>query len=246
MDAAHPFNRLRHSVAGRLTVDPVAVRGQGVLSVSFDDFPATAWTEAGPVLAGYGVKATYYVAGGLCGTVQLDRPQFESRHLQEAHAAGHEIGCHSFGHTSVLALGPALDDSLDRNAAWVAERLDGHRMATFAYPFGDWSLAAKRRLKRRFRSARGVRDGVNHGRSDRAGLLAVGLEKRRIPGYDFEALAQKAADAGGWLIAYGHDVSDDPTDYGCTVRDVERLLLAAKNAGLRVLPVAAALDSFGL
>ena len=28
---------------------------------------------------------------------------------------------------------------LARNAAWVAERLDGYRMTTFAYPFGDYS-----------------------------------------------------------------------------------------------------------
>jgi peptidoglycan/xylan/chitin deacetylase (PgdA/CDA1 family) len=246
MDAAHPLSRLRHKAARHLTVDPVTVAGEGVLSLSFDDFPATAWTEAGPLLAEHGVQATYYVAGGLCGAIQLDRPQFEVEHLQAAHAAGHEIGCHTFGHVSVLTLNQGLEDSLDRNAAWVAERLDGLRMTTFAYPFGDWSWEAKRRLKLRFRSARGVRDGVNHGRVDRAGLSAIGLEKRRIPGYDFDALAAQAAEAGGWLIAYGHDVSDDPTDYGCTARDLERLILAARKAGLRILPVAAALDSFGL
>ena len=43
----------------------------------------------------------------------------------------------------------ALVDSLDRNARWVAERLDGYQMQTFAYPFGDATLAAKQGLETR-------------------------------------------------------------------------------------------------
>jgi peptidoglycan/xylan/chitin deacetylase (PgdA/CDA1 family) len=248
MSGLQPLRRLRHRAARFVKVDPVRVAPErGILSLSFDDFPASAWTEAGPVLAQHGVKATYYVAGGLCGTTQLDRPQFEVEHLQAAHAAGHEVGCHTFEHVSVLTLSQqGLQATLDRNAAWVAERLDGHRMQTFAFPFGDWSVGAKRQMAGRFRSARGVRDGVNAGAVDRAGLSAIGLEKRRIPGYDFEALAAEAAEGRGWLVAYGHDVSDDPTDYGCTASDLERLIVTARKAGLEILPVAQALDRLGL
>jgi len=86
----------------------------------------------------------------------LGTPEFALPTLDALHAAGHEVGCHTFGHDSVLRLdGPALADSLDRNARWVAERLDGYRMTTFAYPFGDASLAAKRVLRDRFDLARG-------------------------------------------------------------------------------------------
>ena len=51
---------------------------RGVLSLSFDDIPASAWLEAGPILAEHGVKATYYVCGGLSGGRNLDLPQFET------------------------------------------------------------------------------------------------------------------------------------------------------------------------
>ena len=95
-------------------------------------------------------------------------------------------------------------------------------------------------VRQRFALGRGVRDGVNAGREDRALIKSIGLESRRLPGYDLEGLMAEAADRRGWLTAYGHDVSDRPTDYGCTPDDLDRVLRLAKAAGLEVLPVAAA------
>lgn len=236
------IDQMRRRAARYLDIDPVTIRSpRGVFSLSFDDIPATAWTEAGPVLAQHGVRATYYVCGGLAGGRNMDRDQFQVAHLQALHEAGHEVGCHTFGHTSVLRMDArALELSLDANAAWVAERLDGHRMTTFAWPFGDATLGAKRVVRERFELARGVRDGVNAGREDRALIKSIGLESRRLPDYDLEGLMAETASSKGWLNAYGHDVSDRPTDYGCTPEDLDRVLRAAKAAGLEVLPVGAA------
>lgn len=233
------IDQMRRRAARYLDVEAVTIAPpRGVFSLSFDDIPASAWTEAGPVLAQHGVRATYYVCGGLAGGVNIDRDQFRVEHLQALHAAGHEVGCHTFGHTSVLRMdADALRLSLDANAAWVAERLDGHRMTTFAWPFGDATLTAKRIVRTRFDLARGVRDGINAGREDRGLLKSIGLESRRLPHYDLEALMAETASSRGWLTVYGHDVSDRPTDYGCTPDDLDRLLRLAKAAGLDVLPV---------
>jgi len=233
------IDQMRRRAARHLDVEAVEIAlARGIFSLSFDDFPASAWTEAGPILAEHGVRATYYVCGGLCDGVNMDRDQFRVEHLQALHAAGHEVGCHTYGHTSALRMsGEALRLSLDANAAWVAERLDGHRMTTFAWPFGDCSVAAKRYVRGRFELARGVRDGVNAGREDRGLIKSIGLESRRLPGYDLEALMAEAATRRGWLTAYGHDVSDRPTDYGCTPDDLDRVLRLAKAAGLEVLPI---------
>ena len=238
------IDQMRRRAARYLDVEAVTIApAAGVFSLSFDDIPASAWTEAGPILAEHGVRATYYVCGGLAGGVNMDRPQFETAHLQALHAAGHEVGCHTFGHTSALRMDTAaLQLSLDANAAWVAERLDGYRMTTFAWPFGDATVGAKRAVRERFALGRGVRDGVNAGREDRALIRSIGLESRRLPGYDLEGLMAETAERRGWLTAYGHDVSDRPTDYGCTPDDLDRVLRAAKAAGLEVLPVAAAWD----
>lgn len=214
---------------------------RGTFSLSFDDIPVTAWTEAGPILAQHGVKATYYVCGGLAGGTNLDLPQFETEHLQALFEAGHEVGCHTYEHVSVLDLSAsALEASLARNAAWVAERLDGHEMTSFAYPFGDVSLAAKPVIAKRFGLGRGVRDGINAVKADRANLQAIGLESRRLPGYDLEALMAETAARRGWLIAYGHDVMDRPTPYGCRPEDLDRVLRLARSAGLQIAPVGAA------
>lgn len=234
------LDKVRRRTARHFGIRPVAVRPErGVLSVSFDDIPASAWTEAGPVLADHGVRATYYVCGGLAGGRNLDLPQFEVEHLQALHAAGHEVGCHTFEHVSALEVPPArLEANLARNADWVAERLDGHVMTTFAYPFGDCSLGAKALIDSRFLCGRGVQDGVNIDRADRPLLRAIGLESQRLPHYDLEAFVQQAADRKGWLIAYGHDVSDRPTPYGCTPEDLDRLIRLARAADLDILPVA--------
>ena len=236
------IDQMRRRAARYLDIEAVTIAPEhGVFSLSFDDIPASAWTEAGPILAEHAVKATYYVCGGLAGGVNMDRDQFQVSHLQALHAAGHEVGCHTYGHTSALRMDvEALQLSLDANAAWVAERLDGHRMTTFAWPFGDATLSAKRVVRQRFAMARGVQDGVNAGREDRALIKSIGLESRRLPAYDLEALMTETAASKGWLTAYGHDVSDRPTDYGCTPADLDRVLRAAKAAGLQIAPVGAA------
>ena len=237
-----PIDQMRRRAARYLDVDAVAIApARGVFSLSFDDIPASAWTEAGPILAQHGVKATYYVCGGLADGVNMDRQQFSVAHLQALHTAGHEVGCHTFGHTSALRMdAEALRLSLDTNAAWVAERLDGYRMTTFAWPFGDATVSAKRSVRARFDLARGVRNGINAGTEDRALIKSIGLESRRLPGYDLEALMAETAQTKGWLTAYGHDVSDRPTDYGCTPDDLDRVLRAASAAGLAIMPVAEA------
>ena len=239
------LDKLRRQASLHLDRRPVTLApARGVFSLSFDDIPVTAWTEAGPILADHGVKATYYVCGGLSGQTALGLPQFETHHLQALHAAGHEVGCHTYEHVSTLDLAPAaLEASLARNAAWVAERLDGHVMTTFAYPFGDCSVESKAVIDARFLCGRGVRNGVNAGTVDRANLQAIGLESRRLPGYDLEALMAKTAERCGWLIAYGHDVMDGPTPYGCTPDDLDRVIRLAKAADLEILPVAAAWET---
>ena len=233
------IDQMRRRAARYLDVEAVEIApARGVFSLSFDDFPASAWTEAGPVLAAHGVKATYYVCGGLCGGVNMDRDQFRLEHLQALYAAGHEVGCHTFGHTSALRMDrEALRLSLDANAGGGAEGRGGYRLTTFAWPLGDARVGAMGMVRARFELAGGVRDGVNAGREDRALIKSIGLESRRLPGYDLEALMAEAAASKGWLTAYGHDVSDRPTDYGCTPDDLDRVLRLAKAAGLEVLPL---------
>ena len=238
------IDKMRRRGGRYLGVRPTPIHPErGVFSLSFDDIPATAWTEAGSVLAEHGVMATYYVCGGLEGGENQGLAQFTTGHLQELFAAGHEVGCHTYGHTNALKVSAAeYEADLARNAAWVAERLDGHVMKTFAWPFGDVAMGTKGVVADRFRLGRGIRDGVNAGGADRANMQAIGLESRRLPDYDLEALMAETAERRGWLIAYGHEVMDRPGPYGCTPYDLDRVIRAAKGAGLEIQPVGAAFE----
>ena len=57
------------SLIGRhMRVRPARLAGRRpVASISFDDFPKSAWTLGGPVLARHGVRGTYYTGGSFCG-----------------------------------------------------------------------------------------------------------------------------------------------------------------------------------
>lgn len=236
------IDQFRRRGARYLAQVPAAVRSaRGVLSLSFDDFPQSAWEVAGPILKDHNIHATYFVCGGLCDGVNIGKAQFTEQDLQAVHAAGHEVECHTYSHQSVLRLSQdELRADLDRNAAWVAQRLNGHRMTHFAYPFGDVSITSKGVIGERFITGRSVRDGFNAGTTDRNNLQAIGLESRRLPHYDLEQIMADTARNQGWLIAYGHDVEGDPTPYGCTPQDLVRLIAMAKRAGLDILPIGAA------
>ncbi len=238
------IEQIRRRAAYRLGHEPIDVRPlRGILSISFDDFPQSAWEVAGPLLRHHEIKATYYVSGGLCGGVNMGKPQFTVKDLQELYEEGHEVGCHTYSHTSVLKMEKGqLKAEIDRNAQWVADRLDGHRMTHFAYPYGDISLSAKKYVGTRFTHSRGVRDGINIEVADRNNLLAIGLERRRLPHYDLESIFQQTAQHRGWLIAYGHDIGRNPTPYGCTLRDLERIIELAREARLDIVPVGKALQ----
>jgi peptidoglycan/xylan/chitin deacetylase (PgdA/CDA1 family) len=215
-----------------------------MLSLCFDDFPRTAWTEGGRVLRDHGVRATYYLAGGLAGSVFEGQPMFVTEDLEAIHAEGHELGCHTFDHRSCLRRSRHdLVRSLEANRRFVRERVGDVHLVSFAYPYGDTTIGTKHLAARSFASARGVNPGLNRGSLDLAQLKAIGLEARRRQAADIEPWIAEASARGAWLVVFTHDVQDKPSDYGCLPADLDRLIRAARSAGLEILPVKAALGA---
>lgn len=214
-----------------------------MLSVCFDDFPRTAWTEGGRVLRDHAVHATYYVSGGLAGTVFDGQCMYEAGDLEAIHAEGHELGCHTFDHRSCLRRSVSdLLRSLDDNERYVRERVGDVRLVSFSYPYGEATFGAKRLAVGRFSSSRGIDEvGLNRGRLDLGQLKAVGLEASNRPISKVEPFVAQAAEQGAWLVVYTHDVQSSPSDCGCRPEELDRLLSTARTAGLDILPVKAAL-----
>jgi peptidoglycan/xylan/chitin deacetylase (PgdA/CDA1 family) len=212
-----------------------------MLSISFDDVPMSSAREGADIVEAAGARATFFISVGLCGR---DGPM--GLNATEAEVAalavrGHEIGCHSFSHLDCgQARAREIDHDVEANRARLA-RCVVREPATFAYPYGDVSIDAKRVVGRRFRAARALHAGMIDGACDLNQLPAVGIE-----GPDGATTAAKWLDRAvarkAWLILYTHDVRNDPSDWGCTPAALELLLARAKQLGFEIRPVSEALD----
>ena len=230
--------RLVRELGGLFCTRPAKVSWPGgVVSFTFDDFPRSAWVNGGAILEKYDRRGTYYTAMGLAGSGCALGPMFVPDDLAAVHASGHEIACHTHSHRDCGRASRAeIAAELDANAAALAQILGGAAVTNFAYPFGALSLSAKNALGPRFASCRGTGRGVNHGTVDLADLFSPSIYSRN---FDRERLCQLIDDAqaaGGWLIFYTHDVSDEPSPFGCTPTQFQSIVAyAAGNAP--VLPV---------
>jgi peptidoglycan/xylan/chitin deacetylase (PgdA/CDA1 family) len=240
MDFAHRLSRL---IARRLPVKTAPLRAvRPVASVTFDDFPKSAWATGGPLMARYRARGTYYTAGGLADRTIDGIEHFGADDLNELRQAGHEIGCHGFAHEPVPTLSnAALKEDADRNAQFLRPFNGGAMPESYAYPFGEVTLRTKMLYARRFTNARGVHPGVNAGTLDLAQLRTIGIETYTWNEATIAREVAYAKSARGWIVFHTHDVSDSPSPYGCTPAMLESVLKALAQAGIEVLPMREAL-----
>lgn len=241
------FHRANNFVTRKLPLKSVRSRLERPLaSITFDDFPKSAWTVAGPILERFGARATYYAAGRFCGAHEDGIDYFDAEDLRAAHRAGHEIGAHSFAHQMApLVSTTELAADEERNAVALCEILGeflgeiggGTRPSSYAYPYGEVSPRTKALMGRLFANARGIRPGVNAGRIDLAQLLAVPIEHRRWRPDEIAAAVDEAKAGNGWLILFTHDVCDDPSPFGCTPQMLTEVLEILAVAAIAVTPV---------
>lgn len=208
-----------------------------IVSFSFDDFPRSALTEGGRILKEAGWAGTYFAAGSFCGRTEGGIDYFTREDLLRAEEEGHEIACHTFSHLRLAGeRAPAILDDLARNAAFLHEHLPALRLSSFAYPYGDVRLPQKRLIAGQFPISRGIWPGLNAGRMDFGELKAVSLER----GLDLAQIRDwldRAKRQNAWLIFFTHDVSMQPSDYGCTPAAFARIVALVAKAGIKVLPV---------
>jgi peptidoglycan/xylan/chitin deacetylase (PgdA/CDA1 family) len=213
-----------------------------MISITFDDFPVSAWEIGGRILEQHGGRGSYYVSGKLCGTLFEGKPMIDVHRLAEVAAAGHEIGCHTFSHRRLLgAPDREIETEIDANLSFLRTVLPQQEIATFAYPYGAVSVAAKRIASRRFGACRGVFAGINAENADFGLLAGVCLEAHVLLRRSVAQWIQDAVRVNGWLIFLTHDVTDAPSAYGVTPRFLEDVVKSAVAAGCDVLPVRDAL-----
>ena len=227
-----------------------------LISFTFDDFPRSAFLNAGAILGQYGILGTYYVSLSLAGKLSQMGPMYQTEDLKELARLGHELGCHTFGHCHSWNTPPDIYEKaiLDNQQA-LNDVLPGTAFQTFSYPFSGPRLPVKQVAGRHFLCCRGggLRAGrfflrhraggqtFNSGTTDLNLLCAFFLEQSRENPEAVKRLIDQNAQARGWLILATHDVRDTPSRFGCTPAFFEQVVQWSLESGARLLPVVEAL-----
>jgi peptidoglycan/xylan/chitin deacetylase (PgdA/CDA1 family) len=215
---------------------------RSIASVTFDDFPKSSWRVGGPILARHHASATFYVAGSLCNRSFNGLEFYTAEDLSAVHAAGHEIGNHTYLHHNVrLVSSESLLTDLVKNSNFVQQTVGDVIPETFAYPFGETSIRTKIVCARNFACCRGTNPGVNFGSLDLGQLKVASLESRQWKMDEIEELIATASHKPCWIIFLTHDIDDSPTPYGSTPSMLEDTLAKTRAAGIDILTVKNAL-----
>ncbi|NCY24869.1 MAG: hypothetical protein EBX37_08365 [Alphaproteobacteria bacterium] len=214
---------------------------RSIISFSFDDFPLSAFTHAVPLMQQQDIRATFYTCLGVLGTDSDVGKLAGASHVRECAMLGHEIGCHTFAHEDSSAMTVSwLRSSLHANQG-AAAALMLPALRSFAYPFGRYSLRAKRIAMHSYDCARTTEWGINRGVMDLGLLKAVPIYSRLgaapVQGF-LDALKAKP----GWLILYTHDVDDTPSPYGCTREELAHIISQCRAQDCDIMPVGQALQ----
>ena len=209
-----------------------------MISFTFDDFPRSALTNGGAILRQHGFSGTYYASFGLMGQQKSTVEIFRREDLEELLRQGHELACHTFDHCDSWEKTPAeFEASILKNRQAAAQHVPTVTLKSFSYPISCPRPATKRRVASFFECARGGGQTFNVGVVDLNYLEAFFIEQSRD---DFDAIKHIIDDntqAIGWLIFATHDVSDNPTRFGCASALFERVVDYADKSGAHVLPV---------
>jgi len=210
-----------------------------IISFSFDDAPRSAFYAGSEILMSHGARSTFYVSLGLLGTQTEVGPIASRDDLVRAVQAGDEIGCHTFDHLDAWQTSAVkFIESVEKNKQEIGRILPGTTFKTFSYPINDPRPSLKSKLEKYFDCCRGGGQTANVGMADLNLLKAYFLDKRnRNDINSVRRVIDYNASCRGWLIFATHDVSDNPTSYGCTRKLFADVVEYAARSGASILPV---------
>ena len=209
------------------------------ISFTFDDFPRSAFTEGGRLLAEHDLHGTYFVSLHLLGSPSPSGPIASRDNLGTLLRDGHELGCHTFEHLDGCA--STVDDferSIEANRKAFAAVVPGGSLPVFAYPLNGPVLSIKRSVGRHFVGCRGAGQTFNAGAIDLNLLNAYFLDWRNRGNLDVvREIVERNAAARGWLIFATHDVAQNPSTYGCEPEYFAEVIRLSVESGARILPM---------
>jgi len=237
--------KYHRTLANRFCRRMVAIKTSvPIISFTFDDAARTAFNAGGDILRSHGARATFFVSLGLLGS-QTEVGSIASHDdLLRAAEAGDELGCHTFDHWDTWqTTTEKFMESVVRNKQALNRILPGTNFRTFAYPISEPRPAVKSRLEQYFICCRGGGQTPNIGIVDLNLLKAYFLDRRNKVDINLvKKLIDDNASCRGWLIFVTHDVTDNPSPYGCTPQLFREVVEYAAQSGALLLPVGKACE----
>jgi peptidoglycan/xylan/chitin deacetylase (PgdA/CDA1 family) len=217
-----------------------------LVSFTFDDVPDSAYSNGARILEVRGIRGTFYIASGICGTQDTYWRVISRDQVRALHDRGHEIGCHTFSHVNVERIDAAgMAEECRRNSDALSQLAPDMRPTNFCFPFGRLSLARKLQLQQRFDTCRGIYEGINAGNVDLGLLRVIELYDRTLTPEKLRTVLQETRERNGWLVFYTHDVADPPSWIGCSPALLSSTVDTVQAMGLRCLPIRDALTQIG-
>lgn len=241
-------NRYQRDAAHFLARRMVEVRpAEPIISFTFDDFPRSALHQGGAILKRHGLRGTYYVALGLMDTDIPAGRAFSKEDLLQVAADGHELGCHTYAHCHAWKTAPRVfEANIVENQRELQRLIPGAEFKSLSYPIACPRPETKRRTEKYFYCCRSGGPTFNLGATDANNLQATFIEKHRDNPAVMLRLIEETCRSRGWLIFATHDVTENPSPFGCTPELFAEVVRAATNSGARILPVAAAWEEMKL
>ncbi len=218
-----------------------------IVSFTFDDVPASAWTKGARILEEEGVRGTFYIAGVFINGRDERQEMISAEGCFKLAAAGHELACHTYSHRKLSSFSRrGLEEDLDHNDSVLGSFDEKRHSRNFSVPFGMASPLMQPLLRRRFRTVRGIMPGINRGSIDPHNLAAVELRSDQNYLDAADRWLDDVLQNGGWLVIFTHDVSSAPSFYGCPEGRFQGLVRRATSGGAKVMTVDAAATALGL
>jgi peptidoglycan/xylan/chitin deacetylase (PgdA/CDA1 family) len=217
-----------------------------LVTFTFDGCPDSAFLNGTPILEDHGIYGTFYIAAGVADTDEIYWHLITPEQVRALHDRGHEIGSHTYSKVRVENLSASrLDEELRMNHNLLRRLCGDIQLTNFSYPFGSVSLQRKIQLLQKFETCRGINEGVNVGTVDLGLLKAVELYNRTLTTNKLQRLLRETCDRNGWLIFYGHDVSDPPSISGCSPDFLRATIKTIQAMGLACVSIRDGLKSIG-
>jgi peptidoglycan/xylan/chitin deacetylase (PgdA/CDA1 family) len=214
------------------------------ISFTFDDFPRSALMCGGAVLSRFGLAGTYYVSMGLLGKESPSGRICVAGDLKTLVEEGHELGCHTFSHChSWETASDVFEESIVENRVALRNVLPDAEFKSLSFPIGPPRPSTKAKAAKHFLCCRGGGQTFNARTADLNHLSSVFLEKSRHDLLAVRDVIDRNRASLGWLIFSTHDISEDPSPFGCTPAFFEEVVRYAVESGAIILPVVRTLEN---